>query len=193
MKVLMINGSRRENGCTYTALEIIGSELKARGIDYEILHIGTKVVEGQMDEVVLTAKDKMKEADALIVGSPVYYASPSGEVIAFLDRFWGTAGEYLSYKPAAAIASARRAGTTATLDVLNKYFMFSSMPVISSNYWNMVHGNNPEEVRKDLEGVQIMQNIGINMAWILECIEAGKKENILRPVPDKKIFTNFHA
>ena len=191
MKVLMINGSRREKGCTYTALEIIGSKLKEEGIDYEIYYIGDKVINGDIDETVKLAKEKMAEADGLVVGSPVYYASPSGEVLAFLDRFWAVSGAELMYKPAASITSARRAGTTASLDVLNKYFMFSQMPVISSNYWNMVHGNTPEDVMKDLEGVQIMENIGKNMAWILKCIDNGSKNGIERPVADKKIFTNF--
>ena len=133
----------------------------------------------------------MAEADGLVVGSPVYYASPSGEIVSFLDRFWPVAGANLTHKPAASICSARRAGTTATLDVINKYFMFAQMPVVSSNYWNMVHGNTPDEVRKDLEGVQIMKTIGSNMAWLIKCIEAGKKEGINVPENEKKIFTNF--
>lgn len=191
MKVLMINGSRREKGCTYTACEIIAEELKKNGIDSEILFIGDKVNAGDIDEVVKEAAQKMAEADGLVVGSPVYYASPSGEIVSFLDRFWSVAGANLTHKPAASICSARRAGTTATLDVINKYFMFAQMPVVSSNYWNMVHGNTPDEVRKDLEGVQIMKTIGSNMAWLIKCIEAGKKEGINVPENEKKIFTNF--
>ena len=191
MKVLMINGSRREKGCTYTALGIIANVLKENGIDSEILYIGDKVLNGNINDTVKLAADKMAESDALIVGSPVYYASPSGEVTAFLDRFWPAAGKNLVRKPAASICSARRAGTTATLDVINKYFMFSEMPVISSNYWNMVHGNSPEEVLQDEEGVQIMENIGKNMAWILKCIEAGKQAGINQPENVDKVFTNF--
>lgn len=191
MKVLMINGSRRESGCTYTALNIIADVLKKNGIESEIYFIGDKVLNGNINDTVNTAAEKMKEADALIVGSPVYYASPSGEVIAFLDRFWAAAGKDLRRKPAASVTSARRAGTTATLDVINKYFMFSEMPIISSNYWNMVHGNNPDEVLRDEEGVQIMKNIGNNMSWILKCIEAGKNNGVNEPETVEKVFTNF--
>lgn len=191
MKVLMINGSRREKGCTYTALGIIAEELKKNGIESEILFIADKMNAGKADEIVKEAAEKMASADALVVGSPVYYASPSGEVVSFLDKFWPAAGKYLTRKPAASVCSARRAGTSATLDVINKYFMFSQMPVISSNYWNMVHGNTPEEVMEDLEGVQIMRTVGTNMAWILKCIEAGKEAGINEPEDEKKIFTNF--
>lgn len=191
MKVLMINGSRREKGCTYTGLEIIAKELKAQGIESEILFIGDKVLDGRMDETVKEATEKMKEADGIVIGSPVYYASPSGEVLAFLDRFWGAAGQYLVRKPGAVITSARRGGTTASLDVLNKYLSYAQMPIVSSNYWNMIHGNSPEEVLKDAEGVQIMETLGRNMAWILKCIEAGKNNGVEEPVSEKKIFTNF--
>ena len=133
----------------------------------------------------------MKEADALIVGSPVYWASPSGQIIEFMDKFCSMAGKDMLLKPAAAVASARRAGTTATLDVLLKYFSFHQMPVISSNYWNMVHGNTPEEVKQDEEGMQIMRVLGNNMAWILKSIEAGKQAGVKAPAQEEKIKTNF--
>lgn len=191
MKVLMINGSRRENGCTYTALTIIKEVLEKEGIECEIFQAGKGFLEGRMNEAVKEAAEKMSEADGLVVGSPVYYASPSGELIAFLDRLWPAAGADLAFKPAVGIASARRAGTTASIDVINKYFMFSQMPVVSSNYWNMVHGNSPEDVLKDSEGIQIMTNIGKNMAWLLKSIEAGKKAGIEKPESEKKILTNF--
>lgn len=191
MKVLMINGSRRENGCTYTALTIIKEVLEKEGIECEIFQAGKAFLEGRMNEAVKEAAEKMSEADGLVVGSPVYYASPSGELIAFLDRLWPAAGADLAFKPAVGIASARRAGTTASIDVINKYFMFSQMPVVSSNYWNMVHGNSPEDVLKDSEGIQIMTNIGKNMAWLLKSIEAGKKAGIEKPESEKKILTNF--
>ena len=126
-------------------------------------------------ENVKAAAAKLKDSDALVVGSPVYWASPSGQIIEFMDRLASVAGKDMLYKPAAAVASARRAGTTATLDVLTKYFSYHQMPVVSSCYWNMVHGNTPEEVMKDEEGVQIMRVLGKNMAWLLKCIEAGKK------------------
>lgn len=191
MKVLMVNGSRRENGCTYTALTIIKEVLEKEGIECEIFQAGKAFLEGRVNEAVKEAAEKMSEADGLVVGSPVYYASPSGELIAFLDRLWPAAGADLAFKPAVGIASARRAGTTASIDVINKYFMFSQMPVVSSNYWNMVHGNSPEDVLKDSEGIQIMTNIGKNMAWLLKSIEAGKKAGIEKPESEKKILTNF--
>jgi multimeric flavodoxin WrbA len=191
MKVLMINGSRNEKGCTYTALSVIAEELKANGIDSEIFHVGMDVVGGKVNDLVKEAQGKMKESDALIIGSPVYYASPSGEVLAFLDRFFGVAKKELRMKPAAVVASARRAGTTATLDVLSKYPGITEMPIISSSYWNMVHGNKPEEVLQDEEGLQIMKGIGRNMAWILKCIEAGKAAGIEAPAEMEKVKTNF--
>lgn len=191
MKVLLINGSRREKGCTYTALSEIAKVLNGNGIDTEIFHVGLKAVNGQINEIVKEVANAMETADAMIVGSPVYYASPSGEVIAFLDRLFTTAEDVLTLKPAASIASARRAGTTATLDVLNKYFMYAQMPVISSRYWNMVHGSNPDDVMKDEEGLQIMRTIGTNMSWILKSIETGRKYGVEQPIIEDKIFTNF--
>ena len=191
MKVLMINGSRNAAGCTFTALSEIAKELNAEGIDTEILHVGKGAVDGKVNEMVQAAIEKMKESDGLIIGSPVYYASPSGEVIAFLDRFFGAGSQVLRHKPAAAIASARRAGTTSSLDVLNKYIQYSEMPLVTSNYWPMVHGSVPADVLKDEEGVQIMHLIGKNMAWILKCIEAGKKAGIEAPAEVEKIKTNF--
>lgn len=191
MKVLLLNGSRREKGCTYTALSLVAKELEAAGIDTEIIYIGLNAVNGKLDALVKDVAAKMKEADGLVVGSPVYYASPTGEIQVFLDRFAGVAGADLRHKPAAAIASARRAGTSTTLDVLNKYLMYNEMPVVSSNYWNMVHGNTPEEVLQDKEGVQIMETLGRNMAWLLKSIEAGKKAGVAEPARPVKVMTNF--
>lgn len=191
MKVLLLNGSRREKGCTYTALSLVAKELEAAGIDTEIIYIGLNAVNGKLDALVKDVAAKMKEADGLVVGSPVYYASPTGEIQVFLDRFAGVAGADLRHKPAAAIASARRAGTSTTLDVLNKYLMYNEMPVVSSNYWNMVHGNTPEEVLQDKEGVQIMETLGRNMAWLLKSIEAGKKAGVEEPSKPVKVMTNF--
>ena len=191
MKVVLINGSRREKGCTYTALTEIAKELQNEGIETEIFHIGVKAVNGEMNQIVSEVAEAVKSADGLIVGSPVYYASPSGEVMAFLDRLFGVAKEDLMYKPATAIASARRAGTSTTLDVLNKYFLFNQMPLVSSCYWNMVHGSNPEDVLKDEEGMQTMRTLAKNMAWILKSIEAGKASGVKHPVAEEKVFTNF--
>ena len=186
MKVLMLNGSPRKDGCTYTALGRIAEALKETGIESEIFQAGDPALEN-----VKAAAEKMKEADALIVGSPVYWASPSGQIVEFMDKFCSIAGKDMLLKPAAAIASARRAGTTATLDVLLKYFSFHQMPVVSSNYWNMVHGNTPDEVMQDKEGLQIMHVLGKNMAWILHCLEAGKNAGVPKPAAEEKIKTNF--
>ena len=191
MKVLLFNGSRREKGCTYTALSLIAKELEKAGIDTEIIYIGLNAVNGKLDALVKECAAKMKEADGLVIGSPVYYASPTGEIQVFLDRFAGAAGADLRHKPAAAVAPARRAGTSATLDVLYKYLMYNEMPVVTSNYWNMVHGNTPEEVLQDKEGVQIMETLGKNMAWLLKCLEAGKKAGVEEPAKPVKVMTNF--
>ena len=134
---------------------------------------------------------KAREADGFVFGTPVYYAHPSGRLLSFLDRAFYSGGSAFAFKPGAAVASARRAGTTASVDVLNKYFTIARMPVVSSNYWNMVHGNTPEEVRQGLEGMQIMRGIGQNMAWMVKCIEAGKTAGVGYPVTEEKVRTNF--
>ena len=186
MKVLMLNGSPRKEGCTYTALIQIAGVLEKNGIESEIFQAGTPELEN-----VRAAAEKMKEADALIFCSQVYCASPRGQIIEFMDKFCSLAGKDMLLKPAAAIASARRAGTTATLDVLLKYFSFHQMPIVSSNYWNMVHGNTPDEVLQDKEGIQIMHVLGKNMAWLLHCLEAGKNAGISKPESEEKVKTNF--
>lgn len=186
MKVLLLNGSPRKEGCTYTALSEVALALQAEGIETEIFQAGNPEMEN-----VKAAAEKLKEADALVVGSPVYWASPSGQIIEFMDKFCSVAGKDMLHKPAAAVASARRAGTTATLDVLLKYFTYHEMPVVASNYWTMVHGNTPAEVRQDKEGLQIMRVLGKNMAWLLKCIEAGKKAGVELPEQEEKIKTNF--
>lgn len=157
MKVLLINGSRRDAGCTYTALSEAAKAIESEGVETEIINVGSRVLKGEVDEAVKEAGEKVKEADGVIVGSPVYYASASGEIMMFLDRFFGAFGADMRYKPGSAVASARRGGTTSTIDDLNKYFQINQMPVVSSNYWNIVHGNTPEEVVKDEEGMQTMQ------------------------------------
>lgn len=191
MKVLMLNGSRREKGCTFTALSEVAKALNEAGVETEIVHAGGDAVNGKVDELVKVIRDKMSSSDGLVVGSPVYFAGASGEITAVLDRLFAMSEDVLRLKPAAAIASARRAGTTATLDSLNKYFTYAEMPVVSSRYWNMVHGFKPEDVLADKEGVQIMHVLGRNMAWMLKCIEAGKKAGVETPPAEKKIFTNF--
>lgn len=191
MKVILINGSRREDGCTYTALTEIADTLHTHGIETELFFVGQDAVNGNIDKSVETVGEAMKDADGLIVGSPVYYASPSGEVLAFLDRLFSSYGKVMKHKPAAAIVSARRAGTTASFDVLNKYFTINEMPVVSSRYWNMVHGFTPDDVRKDEEGLMIMRVLADNMAWLLKCIEAGREAGITAPEPRKAVKTNF--
>ena len=191
MKVLLINGSRRDNGCTFTGLSIVAKALNENGIETEIFNVGNRVHNGQIEDVLKEAAEKIKVSDGIVVGSPVYYASPSGELVYFLDRIFGRCADTLRYKPAAAISSCRRAGNTACLDVLLKYFSYNQMPIVSSRYWNEIHGSKPEDILKDEEGVQILKILGQNMAWILKSIEAGKKAGITQPEPEENIYTNF--
>ena len=135
--------------------------------------------------------EKAKEADGFVFGTPVYYAHPSGRIMSFLDRAFYSGGAAFRFKPGMAVASARRAGTTASLDAINKYFGINQMPTVGSTYWNMVHGNCPEEVRQDLEGLQTMRNAAKCMAWMLKCFEAGKAQNIALPDTKKEVSTNF--
>ena len=208
MKVLLFNGSSNKHGCTYTALKEIADVLENNGIDSEIIQIGKgpirdcigcgacRKVGGQCvfkDDIVNESIAKAKDADGFIFGSPVYYAHPSGRLLSFMDRLFYAGGANFKFKPAAAIASARRAGTTASLDAIIKHFTINQMPVVSSNYWPMVHGgqNCPDDVKKDLEGLQVMRTLGNNMAWLLKCIDAGKKSGINYPTEEERIWTNF--
>nr|WP_321497678.1 flavodoxin family protein [uncultured Methanolobus sp.] len=208
MKVLLVNGSPHEKGCTYTALMEVANTLKDEGIDSEIYWIGIKPLTGctACKSCARTGKcafnDKVNEfldiaqnADGFIFGSPVHYAAATGAITSFMDCAFYTnllGGRNAFYlKPAAAVLSARRAGTTATLDQLNKYFTISEMPIVSSRYWNMVHGAKPEDVKKDLEGLQTMRVLARNMAWFLKCKEAGIKAGVPFPMKEESIFTNF--
>lgn len=205
MKVLLINGSTRLNGCTYTALVEVEKTLNTEGIDTELLQLGGRAVRDCIgcrkcsetgyclfkDDVVNEWIDKAKEADGFIFGSPVYYAHPTGLSLAILDRMFYAGGSNFAHKPGAAVVSARRAGTTASLDVLNKYFTIAQMLVVSSTYWNMVHGHEPEEVAQDLEGLQTMRNLGRNMAWVLKCIDHAKQHGISPPTAERTHRTNF--
>lgn len=206
MKVLLINGSPHEKGCTYTALCEVAGELNKADIETEIFHIGIQPIIGCIacgnckktgegkcafnDDTVNIALGKAKNADGFIFGSPVHYAAASGMLTSFLDRFF-YAGNNFAYKPGAAIVSCRRGGATAAFDQLNKYFTISNMPIVSSQYWNMVHGNSPDEVKQDLEGMQGMRVLGKNMAWLLKCIEAGRKNGIVLPESETRVRTNF--
>ncbi|MBS6677969.1 MAG: flavodoxin family protein [Clostridiales bacterium] len=207
MKVLLFNGSTRKDGCVFTALSEVASVLNEERIETEILQMGTSPIHDCMgcdfchregagrcvfkDDMVNDWMEKAKTADGFIFGSPVYYAHPTGQFLALLDRMFYAGNEYFLHKPGAAVISARRAGTTASQDVLNKYFTDACMPVVSSTYWNMVHGRTPEEVKQDLEGLQTMRNLGRNMAWMLRCIEAGKEKGITPPRMQTEHWTNF--
>lgn len=204
MKVLMLNGSAHANGTTYTALEEIGKALVQEGIEYEIFQMGGNAVRdcigcGQCSEKGCVFADdkvnefvaKAKEADGFIFGTPVYYAHPSGRILSFLDRVFYSSGRIFAYKPAAGVAVARRGGTSASLDVLNKYFGISQMPTVGSTYWNMVHGTNGEDALQDAEGLQTMRNVAHNMAWMLKCFEAGREKGISLPETERGERTNF--
>ncbi len=205
MKVLLINGSQREHGCTDAALNIIAAELKAQGVDSQIYWIGRGAVHSCMgcgycrnagkcvynDDIVNQLGELCREADGFVFGSPVHYASPAGALIAVLDRLFYSHGRYLKYKPAASIVSARRAGTTASYDVLNKYIGISSMLQVPSTYWNGVHGSSAEDVLKDEEGVTVMRAVASNMAWLLKLLDSAKGTELEKPVAIKKAMTNF--
>ena len=204
MKVLLVNGSPHAKGCTYTALCEVAAALEKQGIETELFQIGTKPVSGCLgcgaciktgkcviDDVVNEFVEKAKTADGFVFGSPVHFANASGAITSFMDRAFYGKGAVYADKPAAAIISCRRGGATATLDQLNKYFTISNMPIVSSQYWNMVHGNTPDEVRQDAEGMQTMRTLGTNMAWLLKCIEAGKAAGVAMPEREAKVATNF--
>ena len=206
MKVLLLNGSSHPHGCTNTALQAIATALEAAGIQTEILFLGNepvrdctacgtcKTLPGRCvfdGDIVNQVIAKAETADGFVFGTPVYYSHPSGRILSVLDRTFYAGKSAFVHKPAAAIASARRAGTSASLDVLQKYFTISQMPVVSSTYWTMVHGSKPEDVLQDAEGLQTMRNLAANMAWVLRCIEAGKEAGIQPPQAESGARTNF--
>lgn len=209
MKVLLVNGGPHNEGCTYTALTEVATTLNSEGIETEIFWVGNKPIGGCIackkckelgkcvfEDVVNEFVEKAKDADGFVFGSPVHYAGATGAITSFMDRVFysasnGGKNDRFLFKPAATVISARRSGTTATYDQLNKYFGINQMPIISSRYWNMVHGATPEDVRKDEEGMQIMRILGRNMAYYLKCIEAGKGKGINPPEQEKVNFTNF--
>ncbi len=202
MKVLLVNGSPHESGCTYTALSEIAMQLEKNGIESEIFQIGKDPVRGCIacgacaklkkcafnDDRCNILAEKMVAADAVVLGSPVYFAGPNGALCALLDRAFYFSSGRMAGKPGAAVASCRRGGASATFDRLNKYFTISNMPVVSSQYWNMVHGMCAEDVLKDEEGLQTMRTLADNMAWMLKSMEAG---GIEKPQRERKISTNF--
>jgi multimeric flavodoxin WrbA len=204
MKVLLINGSPHSEGCTYTALKEIALALDKQGIGSQIFELGTNPISGciacgvckrehkcAFNDSVNEFVELSAQFDGFIFGSPVYYAAANGSLISFMDRVFYSSSPKFRGKPAAAILSCRRGGATAAFDNLNKYFAITQMPIVTSQYWNMVHGNNPQEVLQDKEGMQIMRTLANNMAWLLKCIDAGKKAGIEMPEKEPRIMTNF--
>ena len=206
MKVLLLNGSTRKDGCTYLALSEAAKALNEQGVETEIVQMGGGPVrdcigcngcagKGQCvfgDDMVNEVIAKAKEADGFVFGSPVYYAHPSGQILSLLDRVFYAGVEGFLHKPAAVVVTARRAGATASLDALNKYLLNAEMPIVSSTYWNMVFGPAPELVEQDKEGLQTMRNLGRNMAWLLKCIQAGVRRGVTPPAMETEHWTNFN-
>lgn len=205
MKVLLVNGSPHEKGCTYTALCETKKVFEENGIEAEVFWIGNKPVSGCIGcgtcrktgsccfekDTVNEFVEAAKSADGFIFGSPVHYAAAGGAIASFMDRVFYSGGAALRGKPAAAVVSCRRGGASATFDQMNKYFTINCMPVVSSNYWNQVHGSCPEEVLRDEEGMQTVRVLAGNMSWLLKCIELGRQNGIPFPEPEGKIYTNF--
>ena len=204
MKVLLTNGSPHAKGCTYTALCEVAEALNKEGIETQIFQVGTKPISGCLgcgacmktgrcviSDTVNEFLDLAEQADGFVFGSPVHFASASGMLTSFMDRAFYGRGNLFAYKPAAAIMSCRRGGATAAFEQINKYFTISNMPIVGSQYWNMVHGNTPDEVKQDLEGLQTMRTLGLNMAWLLKSIQAGKEAGLQLPQRGPAVKTNF--
>ena len=203
-KVLLINGSPNEHGCTYTALREVADTLADNCVETDLVYLGKAPVAGciacgkcartgqcifdyQVNEIL----EKIEEYDGIVVGSPVYYAGPSGQICSFLDRLFYSSRGRMAGKLAASVVSCRRGGASAAFDRLNKYFGISNMHIVGSQYWNQVHGNSPDEVRRDEEGLQTMRTLAQNMAWLLKGVEAGREKGITTPGYEKKVNTNF--
>lgn len=204
MKVILLNGSPHKQGCTYTALEEVKKTLEKNGIETEDFWLGNKPIAGCIgcgsclekgkcfvDDKVNEFLEKVSSADGFIFGTPVHFASGSGMITSFMDRAFYGRRNLFKNKLAACVVSCRRGGATSTFDQINKYFAMNNMPIVTSQYWNMVHGSKPEDVLKDEEGMQTMRTLGNNMAWLLKCIEAGKNTGVKEPENEKIIQTNF--
>ena len=204
MKVLLVNGGPHEKGCTYTALEEVSKTLQKNGIETEIIWLGVNPIAGCIgcnaclktgkcfrNDIVNDFIEKSKEADGFVFGTPVHFASSAGSLTSFMDRVFYGRGDLFKNKPACCVVSCRRGGATATFDQINKYFSICNMPIVTSQYWNQVHGTNPDEVRKDEEGMQTMRTLGNNMAWLLKCIDVAKKNGVEYPENEKPVKTNF--
>ncbi len=203
-KILMINGSPHEFGCTYTALQEVADTLEKHAVETEILYLGKKPMQGCIACMnckktgLCTFKDHVNEISSclddysgIIVGSPVYYGGPTGQLCSFLDRLFFSSGNKMAGKLAAAVVSCRRGGATSTFDRLNKYFTMCNMYIVGSQYWNQVHGIKPDDVRKDIEGMQTMRTLGLNMAWMLKNINTGMQQCIESIDYEKTVYTNF--
>lgn len=203
MKVLLINGSPNPRNCTYTALKEVADTLEKEGVETEIIHVGNKDIRGCIgcrqckksgkcvfNDLVNEVAPKFAECDGIVLGSPVYFGSPNGTLISFVDRLFYSCMADKTMKVGACVVSARRAGTTASFDVLNKYFTISQMPVVSSAYWNNVHGYTPEDVKADEEGLMNMRILGRNMAFLIKAIKAQKEATGL-PEKEPHVFTSF--
>lgn len=204
MKVILVNGSPHAKGCTYTALTEVAKALENQGIETEIFQVGNKPIGGCIGcgacrkgegcfqkDCVNEFVEKAKDADGFVFGTPIHYAAASGSITSFMDRVFYSGSRFLTGKPGAAVVSCRRGGASAGFDQINKYFTINCMPIVSSQYWNSVHGNTPEEVMQDGEGLQTMRTLGNNMAWLVKCIEAGKQAGIQFPEREPGIRTNF--
>ena len=204
MKVLLLNGSPHVNGCTAAALKEMISVFEAEGVETELIHVGNKDIRGCIacrscfkvgkcvfDDLVNEVAPTFEAADGLVIGSPVYYASPNGTILSFVDRLFYSTHFSKHMKVGAAVVSARRGGNTASFDVLNKYFSISGMPIATATYWNQVHGFTAEDVKKDVEGLQTMRTLGQNMAWLLKCIDLGRQNGINRPDYEPAVMSSF--
>ena len=203
MKVLLINGSPKERGNTAYALNQMAEVFAELGIETETIQVGNLLIRGcqgcgacyklgkcVIDDVVNETAQKLAQADGMVIGSPVYYASPNGTLISFLDRLFYSNSADLRMKVGVSIVCARRGGTTAAMDVLNKYFTISQMPVASSSYWNIIHGGKPGQAAEDAEGIRTMRNLAKNMAYMMKAFAAAK-DTIALPENEPKVFTNF--
>ena len=205
MKVLLVNGSPHKEGCTYTALREVAEALEKNGVETEIIWLGVGEIAGCIGcgacaksgegcfrkDIVNDFVEKAVQADGYIFGTPVHYAAASGALTSFMDRAFYSGGAKMAGKPAATVVSCRRGGASATFDQINKYYTINNMPVVSSQYWNQVHGSNAGEVVKDEEGMQTMRTLGKKMAWLIKCIDEGKKAGVTIPPQEPKIKTSF--
>lgn len=204
MKVLLINGSPHKDGCTFTALNEVAQTLHKHDIETEILYLGNKPVAGCIacmkcfetghcfrDDMVRELQKRLDEFDGIILGSPVYYSNPTGQILSFAQRLFFCKEGEMAGKLGAAVVSCRRGGASATFESLNQFFTISNMPVVPSQYWNSVHGFTPDDVRQDEEGLQTMRSLGENMAWMLRCIENGRRNGIDKPIYETRLKTHF--